>query len=735
MVDVVAQGVLQIDAELDMGSLNSAFSGIAGQSAMVGRSFDTITTGFSGVTSAVGTFGGAVAKPFQNLVSGFNDSRAAASSFTGFMGSLGGATRDVWDGISERIEATKTKTQSFSSVVAGVAGGIAASFATKAIDLFANSVSNAVQRVDTMNNFPKIMQNLGYSSADATKSIETMSDKLRGLPTSLDQMTSAVTQLAPLTGGLAQATDISLALNNALLAGGKSTAVQSNAMEQYVQMLSVGKVDMAAWKSMVTAMPGQMDQLSESLIGTGASTTDLYNAMQDGTISFDQFNSAMLDLNKNGLEGFASFEQQAKSATDGIGTGVANLETAVTRNLANVIDKFQPVITGVLSGITDFVNGLGQAATWMADNMNIVIPVLAALGTVILAALIPPIIVATAAVWGFTTALLANPITWVVAAIALLVAGIVALAMNWDSVVAWVTDIWSGFISWATEATAGFAAWWDSLWAGFGAWVTEVWTGFTTWISEIFNAFVLGIQVGLGLFAAGWDAIWSAVGSFIATIWAGIQSMLAGVISWIQGTFQGAFSALVGFFSGIWSNISSGVTNAWEGVMSFLGSIPGRIQGFFAGVGNWLYSAGESLIQGFINGIKGMIKGVGNAVGGVLDFARGFFPNSPAKRGPFSGAGWTGLSKGGEALMEEFLSGMDVATISEDMALALAPLRNGLTIDVGAPLAGGRPAPAPVQQSARNGAVIEAGAIVVTGPDPYKIAMETADRIAREVLA
>src|SRR5690606_9852298 len=141
---------------------------------------------------------------------------------------------------------------------------------------------------------------LGYSSDEAASSIDIMSDRLSGLPTSLDSMAGMVQQLAPLTGGLGEATDLSLALNNALLAGGKDTQIQANAMEQYTQMLAVGKVDMVAWRSMVSAVPGQMDQLGQSLLGAGAKSMDLYAAMKDGTVGFDEFKAAVVQLDEEG---------------------------------------------------------------------------------------------------------------------------------------------------------------------------------------------------------------------------------------------------------------------------------------------------------------------------------------------------------------------------------------------------------------------------------------------------
>jgi phage-related protein len=70
-----------------------------------------------------------------------------------------------------------------------------------------------------------------------------------------------------------------------------------------------------------------------------------------------------------------------------------------------------------------------------------------------------------------------------------------------------------------------------------------------------------------------------------------------------------------------------------------------------------LFEAGEAIIQGLIDGIGSMFGAVGDAVGGVMDYLGGFFPHSPAKRGPFSGSGWTQLQKSGAAIYDEFMSG------------------------------------------------------------------------------
>ena len=49
----------------------------------------------------------------------------------------------------------------------------------------------------------------------------------------------------------------------------------------------------------------------------------------------------------------------------------------------------------------------------------------------------------------------------------------------------------------------------------------------------------------------------------------------------------------------------------------------------------------------------------------------GFFPHSPAKRGPFSGAGWKAVGDGGKALMAQFSDGFDDGASGFGSALAV----------------------------------------------------------------
>lgn len=258
----------------------------------------------------------------------------------------------------------------FASKVGAVAG-ITSNVFSKVASVVTSSLGSAVDRADQMNNFPKVMKNLGYSATDAAASIKKISDALDGLPTTSSAMTGMVQQLAPLTSNLDEATDIALAFNNAMLAGGASTMEQENALTQYTQMLSAGKVDMQAWRSIQAAMPGQLNQVAEAMMGAGHNANDLYEAMKDGKYSFDDFNKAVMDLNQNGFGKYASFAQQAKDATQGIGTAMENVKNRVAKAVQKVIDAVGVEnIAGAINRFSSQFGKVGDAAAGMVTDVK-----------------------------------------------------------------------------------------------------------------------------------------------------------------------------------------------------------------------------------------------------------------------------------------------------------------------------------------------------------------------------
>ena len=461
----------------------------------------------------------------------------------------------------------------------GAIAGAAASVTSAAMNAISNAMDGAIKRTDTMNNFPKVMQNMGYSAVDAEKSIKIMSDRLIGLPTSLNGMTGLVQQLAPLTSGLDEATNIGLAFNDMLLASGKGTEDQNRAMYQYVQFLGKGTVDLQSWRTLQEVMPGQLNQIAQALLGPTANTQTLYDAIKSGALTMNDFNSAMLDLDANGANGFASFSQQAKDATKGIGTSLSNVKISVERAMAGVFDAIgRENIADAIGSIIPIIGGIGNVFVTMVNMVKA-----SGLGETI-----------GKAFDSMKTAL--EPFVSQLAPILMQFFGAVLNFLNF--IIPPIMTVVTVILSIVIPVVEG---------------LIFIVSGILNGIVAVFSGAVAFIQ-----------GVWGGIVGFFQGIWNGICAVFSAVGEWFDGVFgsaasaiQGIWSGITGFFQGIWDSLSSAASGAVDAVVGFVSGLPGQIMGFFSDAGSWLWDAGSNIMQGLLDGISGAFESVKDFVSGI----------------------------------------------------------------------------------------------------------------------
>lgn len=237
-----------------------------------------------------------------------------------------------------------------------------------------NSLDGAISRFDTLNNFPKVMSNLGVGTEDADKSLKKLGDKLAGLPTTLDEAALSVQRLTSKNDNIEKSTDLFLALNNAILAGGAGTQIQSSALEQLSQAYAKGKMDMMEWRTIQMAMPAQLKQIATAM----GVTTDELGAMlreaDDGGETMERFMETIVALNEEGIDGFQNFEKQARNSTGGIKTAITVAKTQVVKGVADIIGAFNTSFEKTKFGsLSNFISEIGKSSKIGLDEVAKVI--------------------------------------------------------------------------------------------------------------------------------------------------------------------------------------------------------------------------------------------------------------------------------------------------------------------------------------------------------------------------
>lgn len=465
--------------------------------------------------------------------------------------------------------------------VMGAVAGVASSVFSKAMSVVSNSVGDAVKRVDTLNNFPKIMSNLGYSAGEAKTELGRLEKGVLGLPTSLDQIALSMQRLTPSSKSIGYATDLALAMNNAILSGGSSMDSQRAATEQLTQAFSRGKFELEEFKSLQVAMPGQLSQVAKFLGITSGSTQELYAKLKDGTISMDTFKDAMITMSKEGGAGFASFETQAKDATSGIGTGMENLKTNIVRGLGDIIqaigtDNINEVIKAIGDSFTVVKDVVIELKGPMKEAKDILVntlgPSLQTLGRTLNDTLLPALermkpVLVFLAIW-FGGPILAG--LW-----------LVINALNVLSyVLGWIGQVVSNVFGWFKQKIDETfphlvqllqIAWGTARWV-FGS-ISNI-------IGVVFGFISTKVQqVGL-LFSMTFGAIKNTVSG----AWQFIRSSFSSAVDFVGGLIN----RIGGFFSGVWNGVKGGVAAAM-----------GAVKGAVSGTVNWIIDKINTVIRGY----------------------------------------------------------------------------------------------------------------------------------------
>lgn len=289
--------------------------------------------------------------------------------------------------------------ESFGDRVKSIVAGVGVTKVIGAtMNVLSSSFDGAINRFDTMQSYPKVMKSLGFEVEQSQKSVAKLNQSVQGLPTSLADVVTTSKSLAAVTGNIDKATDTTIALNHAFLASGSSSEDASRGLQQYSQMLAKGTVDMQSWRTLQETMAPALTKVAKKLGIASGNANELYDALQNGTITFDQFNDAMIECDTE----TGGFAETALEASKGVKTSMTNIKSAVqnleqgfmsamnnmmkSKSMGGLVDNLEKIKSKIYDfrnsimetkddGLTwDFkpevMENVSKAMDWLADRAN-----------------------------------------------------------------------------------------------------------------------------------------------------------------------------------------------------------------------------------------------------------------------------------------------------------------------------------------------------------------------------
>lgn len=473
---------------------------------------------------------------------------------------LADATREV-DRLGDEYDDAGRQASSFGDIVAGsFVGNVLADIAQEAGSAILSLGSDAIDAADSLTKFESTMNFAGFDAKTISDTEKAMQEYASRTVYDLETVSNTVAQLG--ANGVDNFEALTEAAGNLnAVAGGNADTFSSVAMV-LTQTAGAGKLTTENWNQLTDAIPGASGVLQQAMLDAGAYTGNFREAMEEGEISAEEFNAAIMEL------GNSDAAKQAATSVDTVEGAIGNLKATVTDTITSFLaDGGTEMITTAINGITSAFQALGE---WVSANKEQIM---------------------SFAETAFN--------------------GIVGFGE-------FIVNNWEIIVSALSAIAAGIAA---MKLADFASKINNVITGAST-LSTVFPTLGSAISLLTNPIALVAAAVVGFV-TLIAIKGDEIQQLLMSVDSFLQNIFQKDWTETFGFLGEYLNAFFANVSNIWDAIKSIFNGIIDFIRGVFTGDWERAWKGVQEIFGGIFNGLVAIIKAPLNGIIGILNSAIG----------------------------------------------------------------------------------------------------------------
>ncbi|HFC8031840.1 TPA: tape measure protein [Neisseria meningitidis] len=336
------------------------------------------------------------------------------------------------------------------------------------------------------------------------------------------------------------------ATNNAMTIGGVGAQQQAAALMQLSQALGSGVLQGDEFKSIAEAAPILLDTIAEYM---GKSRAEIKKLGSEGQLTADVIFKAISGASEK-------FGEQATKMPMTMGQAL----TVFSNNWQSMVSKLLND-SGTMSGIAAVIK-------LIADNLNLVVPIVAGFAAAIAAAVAPTL--------ALNLALLANPFGIIAVAIGTVI-GLIAkfgdeidvFGGGWSNLSDVIRAVWQIITETIGEAVGTVKSWFD----GLTGWLNESVGGWSSLfgrvMSVISSAIGAYVNVYINIFATGWMLIKEAANDmpqFFANLGKLIGNAFLSAIEWMINKAVGMINSMIDFANAALSMVGGSGIKKLDGV-------------------------------------------------------------------------------------------------------------------------------------------------------------------------
>ena len=429
----------------------------------------------------------------------------------------------------------------------------------------------------------KAMNDLGISFTDAQGNMKKFPDILRDLNQALDKLSpdEKAQKLKALFGASGMQAILPL-----------MDSVKNKTNDTKVSWDAYAKAQEKAAGSTKRSTQSLKDQANEMQKNVGSSIEQLggnWESLRNKSMkSFQGVNGSLIQ-NANQIMQWATTSNsgiaQFTRGFIGLSPSIGAATTSVGLFLRNA-KTIAGTISGGITGISNFIK-VGVGIVQVASG--------AKTATAAFGALAESSKLASIAQWAFNSAILANPITWIVVGIAAVVAALVLFFTKtktgqqmWANFVNWLKDAWQSLVQVAqtvwnaiAQAFTSYVSFIKSFWSGIASFFTGLWQGIVKTAQVVWNGLVFVFRTVYSLSMA----VWRPIIAFFKNLWTGIIAVAKVLWNGLVVIFRTVYSLsmavwrpIIAFFKNLWQKILIVTRVAWNAIRLYISTIFKNIQ-------------------------------------------------------------------------------------------------------------------------------------------------------------
>ncbi|KAB2423879.1 MULTISPECIES: phage tail tape measure protein [Bacillus cereus group] len=232
--------------------------------------------------------------------------------------------------------------------------------------------------------------------------------------------------------------------------------------------------------------------------------------------------------------------------------------------------KFAELAKDILPPIVDGVKAVMDWFSKLSEADQTLLIVMGALSTAFI--ILTPIVAALAVSFGALN-LAFLPVIATIAAVSLVITGIIMLIKNWGAITDWLSEKWSQFKEWFGELWAGIVQACSDGWSATVDYFSGAWSDFLNMVNEFFEPigqFFTDLWTGISDTAS---EIWTGITDYFSESWSSFIELADSILSPLGEFFSGLWTGLVETATSIWDELKTAWQETWNTIVTVLDPI------------------------------------------------------------------------------------------------------------------------------------------------------------------